>query len=487
MSRGPQINNTKKSFTIINNLGINGVSSTIAGKLCPIITNVTPRVFYWSFLIWIYYDFRNTNFNEKNYRSFYKHLRRQDYYFILSNLLTPEADKENIVGKEKILESISKNTSGMFFFKDDYYQAKNGGMRNYVSGLFTMGLLNNVDQETGEEYSFPHVTKKGQQIAKAFENVIKETNYYKEYRLSENPVPKEILLQFAQKINIGLKGFNEVKALMKNIMFEIPETSFEALVESAAYIKFINKEYKISKLSNNECREIFFDYFSKKGNNNNQYPSNLQNIIDQWEIYVGRQYFTMGLEIIWKYILECLNFPKDEKTWIIESIASSSFNFNLDDKLENIIDDCVFDYDKREQMIKTCGKGTSNDIQYGLQLILSIYNRFNKRTEYSDETSNYLNEGFNNKSIPLSELLVKVDNFKNKTIKDFLENIMLNWLIRQHEATAFSKLLDGRNGYYIEKVDGEYYRKSFGGFFFQDIRMVQLMHVMKDLDMLEVN
>ena len=49
--KGPILNDISKSFTTRDNLGIEGVATTIQASICPIINTVTPRVFYWPFLV----------------------------------------------------------------------------------------------------------------------------------------------------------------------------------------------------------------------------------------------------------------------------------------------------------------------------------------------------------------------------------------------------------------------------------------------------
>ena len=59
MPKGPQLNKLKKNFTTRDSLGIEGVATSIAADICPVVTTVTPRAFYWPFLVWIYYDSTN--------------------------------------------------------------------------------------------------------------------------------------------------------------------------------------------------------------------------------------------------------------------------------------------------------------------------------------------------------------------------------------------------------------------------------------------
>ncbi len=57
MPRGPRLNNINKNFTTRDSLGIESVATSISADICPIVNTVTPRAFYWPFMVWIYYDF----------------------------------------------------------------------------------------------------------------------------------------------------------------------------------------------------------------------------------------------------------------------------------------------------------------------------------------------------------------------------------------------------------------------------------------------
>ena len=57
MAKGPKFNKTGYRFTTRDNLGIEGATASIQAELCPVINTVTPRAFYWPFMVWNYYDY----------------------------------------------------------------------------------------------------------------------------------------------------------------------------------------------------------------------------------------------------------------------------------------------------------------------------------------------------------------------------------------------------------------------------------------------
>ena len=58
-----------------------------------------------------------------------------------------------------------------------------------------MGFIVDSDPETFEKFKYPHLTKEGEKLAKAFEKVFSQTRYYKEYRKMEKSVPREVLIE----------------------------------------------------------------------------------------------------------------------------------------------------------------------------------------------------------------------------------------------------------------------------------------------------
>ena len=71
-----------------------------------------------------------------------------------------------------------------------------------------------------------------------------------------------------------------------------------------------------------------------------------------------------------------------------------------------------------------------------------------------------------------------------KPIQSFIISIMQSWIVDQHYLTALDKMIQGRDGFYYEIIDGRYVKKHDFDMDFQGIRMIQLAQVMRDLDML---
>jgi hypothetical protein len=488
--KGPRLNNISKSFTTRDSLGIEGVATTIQAEICPVVNTVTPRAFYWPFMVWTYFDFyKYSGIEERTYTAFNKYLKRQDYFFVLATLLTPGADRNGLVGRLQAEQDILNNPNGPYEFNPQYFVSRFGGMMYYNAGCLSMYFVVDHDPETGKEYGFPVLRKEGEQMALAFESVIKETEYFKKYRRNDSAVPRDALEEFGKVIKFNLNGFEECKSLLRKYMFEDERAiqlsnRSKLLTDSCNYVKYIVNKCKVSELGRDVCRQIFYDLQLPSGENI-VIPDDIQQVANKWEIVVGRQYFTSGLEMIWKYMLDQLITPMTLKQWIEYVLNISEFSWDLDGRLEEIISECDYSFSDREKMINNASRGvdSTSSVENGLRVILSVYNRFLDRDDMGEEKA-FFTYGIDSQSISFTELFEKIERYKQKSIKEFFVFIMQQWLVEQHYNTSFNKMLQNRDGFYYEYIDGLYIWKYGFDMRFQDIRMTSLMQVMTDLNML---
>ena len=480
MRKGPFLNKIDRNFTTRDSLGIEGVATSMSADLCPVVNTVTPRAFYWPFMVWIYYDFyKYSGIEERTVSAFDQYLKRQDYYFVLATLLNENSDRKNLVGITQSQIDLDES-EGPYPFNPRYFKTRYGGMQYYNAGCQTLQFITDEDA-VGNTFSFPKLTKLGEEMALSFEEIIKDTDYYKHYRRNDKAVPKKTLKEYGKIINIGLNGFDKSKKILRHRLFEInPQLSL-----CADYIKFLHDQYGIVDLDYSTCRKAFFDHITPSGAPI-EIPDSLKNISAGWEIVVGRQYFTSGLEMIWKPMLEAIRSPKTITEWISAILSDPGFELDLDIKLQELVADCIYDFDTREEMISDARRGVSwqTSVEEGIYIILSVYNWLNERTAFGEEET-LLYYGNDSQSISLYELKNTVNKYMEHPIKDFIVFVMQEWLIRQHYYTAFEKMLQKRDGFYYEIVDGKYHHRGHDFYIdFQGIRMIQLMQVMKDLDML---
>ncbi len=478
--KGPLLNNNNRDFTTRNSLGIEDVASSISGELCPVVNTVTPRAFYWPFMVWIYHDFYlNTKVEERCEDSFKKYLRRQDYFFILSQLVVDAPDKDNLVGKDNVRAIWDANPTGPFLYNDKYFKASYGGMQYYNAGCLSLRYI----EDAGKK-SVAKVTQYGKEIAQAFAEVIKDTTYYKEYRQYDVPVPIEVLKEYGTVINIGLKGFEVSKAMLRDHLFvrRLKDTP----TDSSKYLQFIFTHKNMDGADLAKFRNVLFDVYSSRGDNES-IDEDIAYMSRGWEVVVGRQYFTCGIESIWKYMLYILRANRlTKKQWIEKSIVCSEWSIDLNTPLVELVKECDFDFKTREEMISHARSRNNHKgmVEDGLRIVLSMYNRFNKRDDISEKA--WLSKGCETHSISFAEVIKKVDEYKDRNVKEFLEYVMGTWLIDQHYYTAKEKMMRSTplDGFYYDYTDGYYSHRYDFGIDFQGIRLLQLSQVMKDLDMI---
>ena len=224
-------------------------------------------------------------------------------------------------------------------------------------------------------------------MAKAFESVIEDTEYYKTYRRNDKAVPRSVLEEYGKVINIGLKGFDKCKSLLRHYMFEDDraiqlKTRSQHLTACSKYLEVIVKDNKVEELNTSVCRSLFYDRLLPSGQEL-MIPDAYADIASKWEIVVGRMYFTSGLEMLWKYMLEQLNEPLTIMEWISQTLKQSDFKWDFQKPLSSVIGECNYSFEEREAMIAaTSRRNTSSySMENGLKIILSVYNRFHDRTD----------------------------------------------------------------------------------------------------------
>lgn len=476
----PVINKTSKSFTTRDSLGIEGVATTISREISPIVNTVTPRPFYWAFIAWCYYDWYQNNECQRKRTEVNKYIKKVNYFIALGNILANGYQENSYTGSSNINNSIDITTKS--FLYNDSYLTGIGAMGYYPPGLEQMEMVVNVNTNTGEVYKEPQIRQNdGVVLAEAFDTVISKTRYYKEYRFSQKPVPRDVLIELGSIIHINLDGFDECKKILKKNLFET-KARFK-LNQCKELINYTIDKYKIHANTDANCRQILYDIYSPRGLNNTV-PDSLLSISREWEIVVGRMYFSTALEIMWKCMTNNLFGLYSIQEWIDKCIKESEFSFDIDSNLLSIVSGQHFDYNSREAIIneeRLNRQFSKHSVNNSLILLLSIYNRFIGREDIDQK---YYFYGENRESISLNQFFDLVETYKEKSIRDFVAYVMEKYLIKQHLNTAFSKMLDGRDGYYIEEIDGRYFLKHDFDFDFQGIRMVQLYSVMADLGIL---
>ena len=491
-SKGPKLNDRINNDTSRDNLGITSIQTTMQEELCPVVNTVTYRAFYWAFLAWNYYDYVTRKSiqeisGKNSWNDFNENcVKKNDYFFILGTLLNEKSDRGNLAGIDNGRKD--SNKPGPYTYNRNYLMAGLGGMQYFAGGCLSMNLITDREIKDGIETSIPGLARVTEQIGKplgeAFENTIKDTRYYREYRLTEDPVPADVLKELGSVIGLDMKGMDECKHLLRKALFDESITArFDKkhFIESRDYLLFLHDKYDVTTKPNNQkFREMLYDWFSPRGDCHYEYPDALEYVVKAWEAVVGRQYFTTAIEIICMAMISNLEYPKELDELRDSVIKNTSWDLiGPEMPLSEAVEKCIFDFKTRESMVRTGIKDTRWSCSYALQVLFSVYNRFKDREDIRIED---LKQG---SSVSVYMFISKVDELWDSPVKVLLGFIMKYWVLDQNEAVAFQKLLQGRDGYIFERVGDRY--ASTGrqpGAGFQEIRLINLYQVMKDIDYL---
>ena len=151
------------------------------------------------------HDFINNSQN-RSLAEFKKYLKRQEWFYVLANIAQSEGNGPvGLIGITKgqkvwntALEELPERT--------DYLKNSLGGYgQAYRNVIKTLGFTREADTEKGVEID--RITEDGKALAIAFENTIKHTDYYRNYRLSSDKIPRRVLKEYGDVA--GLDRLNQ--------------------------------------------------------------------------------------------------------------------------------------------------------------------------------------------------------------------------------------------------------------------------------------
>ena len=472
---GPILNNAYKSHNNRDPLGIDGISQSIVGDLCPIINSVTPHAIYWIFVNWIYYDLyenrKTTDMSEKILNAYIKKL---NYFMVLGNILNG-VDVSDMVGVTNI-RALPKDLD-TYSYNDSYIQTLTG-INYYRAALTTAGFITNFDENQIEQFQHFKFTQKGRKLALSLNNLITNCDFYMKYISNDlyESIPREDIKEFGRIVSFKLERLDESKKLLKEYFFD----TITKLSLQYDFIKYLYYDLKIKDISDNGLRFFLYDYFSERSLNN-QCPDNLKILVKGWEVLVSRHFFTNAVEMIFSYVLEMLIAPiriDDFVNRLLESIPDS--------KLSDYIDKYDLNGNKIDELL-SYGRNKRNSheqsIENSIKILCSLYNRLNNREDLNQDFLNLNNEGT---SISLNEMISDIDLYRERNIRDYAEYIIKEYVIKQHIETAQRKMSLNEDSFFFGYYNDIIYNiNSYEyDFWYQNLRINNLFQVMNELDML---
>lgn len=488
--RGPKWSaSTVNTIIGEDHLGIKYVAILVADYLQSGITSITPRARYWSFFTWVLHDFIQTQ-PSLSFNEFKKYLKRQEWYYILANIAEAQErgeDTSQVMGVTKGLEVWNSSNVGCDCHYD-YLKPSLGGYNIYRNVMKIIGVTIQSDSDNGIELD--RITPAGLRLAKSFETVIKDTRYYKEWRHREEPVPKDVLLEYGKIAALSKLNTNTSADLPILRDLFMPGNSSDNLeklrYESLSYYLHIVKTCSRNNLDRGNWRYMMYDVYSVKGQDKQTIPQEFTTVAKGWEIYQGRQMFTYSLEAMWFYVLELLSRHSYTKAELISKVFANmkASAIDLQKKVVEILNLVPLKCQERDDFIKVMGTDGSNvidNIWHPLLVMLDVYYRFHNREDFSE----FQNELFvigGKDHISLKVWDNKVSELMDSKVIDLIEYILHYFILEQHKKVALDKILTtGNETYHFMEDEGRLYYISGDKPAFNVFRVDQGMSILSDL------
>lgn len=482
MAKGPKFNNIKRDFATRNSMGFDEVINSLQDQASPIITNVTDNVYYIGFIIWSINDYMNgTEHENRTTNDMNEHFKLQNFFFTTSFLLK-DINSTGASGSAYIRDYVLKNESNIFTYDPHYIETLQTTMGYYRPGLNPLSLLK-TETVDGDPLKYPQITSYGKELANVFEEIIKDTEYFKKYRNS-TVVPKVVLEELGNTVNLYMRNMPTLQEKITEVLFnnKYNEKQLNALKLDKDFLLYTTNKHKCN--INDDIRKVLFDYYSPRSLNY-EIPKELEITSKEWEVIIGRQYFTLGLSMIWKHILNLLDEPMTEEKWIEKMKNEVLKDINQNDTLESLLSSTNYTYEERENMLKVgIREIQSNLIVDGLRIMLSIYNRFEKRKDLGPDFNwMFGSSDIYDDTIPLAAFFSSIRQHKQEYVADYIV-ILMKRLIMQNKIIGYKKLQRGKNGYYYEYNNGYYYKLLDYDYGFAGNRMINVYRALEDLNLL---
>lgn len=359
IEKGPKLNSRVGKPTERDNLGITSIQASMQDELCPVVTTVTYRAFYWAFLVWNYYDYLKRHSvkeisGKDAWGSFNNNcVKKNDFYFILGCMLNDNAERQNLAGVENGEETLKND--GPYSYNNKYLQAFFGGMQYYAGGVQTLGFVTDREQDDTPIPGISRITESvGKPLGEAFDKAISKTKYYKNYKDTDTPVPREVLKELGESIRLDMYGLDECKQLLRDAIFGEHDNKYYSsknIIQSRDYLMFLYNEYDLKeKPSTGKLREILYDWFSPRGEHRFSYPEELECAVKGWESIIGRQYFTTSIEIICRAMKANLEYPKTLGEILRDTVNNTNWkDMQATMRISEIVESCNYNYGIREK------------------------------------------------------------------------------------------------------------------------------------------
>lgn len=493
MRKGPKLTKSNvKSVEGQDHLGIRSVGIAMAEQLQSGITSITPRARYWAFFAWVLHDFIQHVPKEKTMDHFKTYLKRQEWFYILANIAEAEergVSTHQLIGVSKGMESWRKG-SELFDVEYRYIQNSLGGYGTYRNVMKVLGVTIVGDEEAGVQID-RLTDPTGRALAEAFEQTICETTYYQQYRLTDTPVPREVIVEYGKAA--ALDRLKDLQAHDRPLLINIfmpsePKTVGQAYRrKSMAYYMHIIQHAKGERLTFTMLQDVMFDELF---DGRLVVPNKIHPVAIGWEIYQARQLFTYSLETMWCYLLEKMSRKIVTTSELITSVLGelSDAGCPLDDQVNDLFQHIPLTVDGRKDAflnMKANERNCVDHIWQPLLILLHVFERLHNRADFNEFHQELLKLG-GREGISFFTWNQFVESYETKTIAAFISYILRYFILEQHQNVALNKILTtGNETYHFVENNGKLHFIHDDHPGFNAFRVNQGLLILADLGLIE--
>ena len=291
-------------------LGLRLVQERIVGHLLPGIITITPRARYYAFYSWLLVEYAQQHPAGWSFNHF---VRRREQIFGLANI-AHRSTVAGLAGSQKFSTHWQEHESETLLRLEveDYLQAARRGYGLYAGVMRALGLVAEHEDDQGWE-----VTPKGIELADAFAQAIRETEYYRRrYKYDEaETIETAVLRQYGAvcSLDVLAKHEDQLPILECLIALDAPLT-LDPRDPDSSPLGNMRGTIGIVLDMQNQVSQVVDEAFFRRHVLYGDYPDNtiyqpadeLHSVLAQWQIFQIRDLFTYALYALWTYFLHWL-------------------------------------------------------------------------------------------------------------------------------------------------------------------------------------
>jgi hypothetical protein len=293
-------------------LGLRAVQGNIVGYLLPGVISITPRARYYPFYCWLLVEYGQSHPEGMSLAAF---IRRREQIFVLANLAWSALSDVNL-HEGGLLGSTKLGSHWQSHRQDDliplsvdrYLQAQYGGYGQYAGVMTALGLI-----RAGES-DFLDVLPKGQGLAHAFADAVRDTRYFEQRRLFDtaNRIPRDTLEEYGIHCHMSGLATGPDRLTTQEALFAFDGGSILPPPQAGGY-PVGNMKGTLGLILDmlDQAKGRFTEdafrraaAFGLCGDYEGYRPSRpLVPMLAHWQMYQIREYYVYGLYALWLYFL----------------------------------------------------------------------------------------------------------------------------------------------------------------------------------------